>query len=140
MSEMGRKKLSKIEKAQVLIKIKLGSPVMKIAVNFNVSRQTVYTLLKAAKGLPDDTVPKQKIGSGKKRKTSAWTDHILRREVLISPSIMPASLKKKHLKMCEGVSIRTIQNPLKNDLGLPCTRAAKKPFLTKKMRKEIDFC
>ena len=67
---------------------------MKIAVEFNASRQIVYILLKAAKGLPDGTVTK--------RKTSAWTDPILRQEVLISPSIMPASLKKKHSKLLEG--------------------------------------
>ena len=60
---MGRKKLSEIKKTQSLIKIKLGVPVMKIAVELNVSKQTVYTLLKAAKGLPDGTVPKRKIVS-----------------------------------------------------------------------------
>ena len=36
---------------------------------------------------------------------SARTDHILRREILISPSITPASLKKKHPKLLEGVSV-----------------------------------
>ena len=133
---MGRKKLSEIEKAQALTKIKLSVPVIKIAVEWNVSRQTVYMLLKAAKGLPDGTVPKRKIGSGRKRKMSPRTDHILRRKVLISPSITPASLKKKHPKLLEGVSIRTIQHRLKNDLGLPCRRAAKKPLLTEKMRKK----
>ena len=61
---MGRTKLSEIEKAQVLIKIKLGVPVMKIAVELNLSKQIVYMLLKAAKGLPDGTVPLRKIGSG----------------------------------------------------------------------------
>ena len=63
---MGRKKLSEIEKAQALIKIKLGVPVMKNAVELNVSKQTIYTLIKAAKSLPDGTVPKPKIGSGRK--------------------------------------------------------------------------
>ena len=57
---MGRKKLSETEKAQALIKIKLGVPVMKIAVKLNVSIPTVKVLLKAAKGLPDGTVPKRK--------------------------------------------------------------------------------
>ena len=38
----------------------MSIPVMKIAVELNVSRQIVSMLLKAAKGLPDGTVPKQK--------------------------------------------------------------------------------
>ena len=132
---MGRKKLSEIENAQPLTKIKMGVPVTKVAADLNVSRQTVYTLLKVTKGLPEGTVPKRKIGSGRKRKTTARTDHLLRREVLLRPSITPASLKKKHPKLLEGVSIRTIQHRLKNDLGLPCRHAAKKPLLTEKMRK-----
>ena len=133
---MGRKKLSEIEKAQALTKIKMSVPVTKVAADLNVSRQTVYTLLKVTKGLPEGTVPKRKIGSGRKRKTTARTDHLLRREVLLRTSITPASLKKKHPKLLEGVSIRTIQHRLKNDLDLPCKRAAKKPLLTEKMRKK----
>ena len=75
---MGRKRLSEIEKAQALTKIKMNEPVTKVAANLNVSRLTVYTLLKATKGLPEVTVPKRKIGSGKKQKTTARTDHLLR--------------------------------------------------------------
>ena len=80
----------------------MGVPVIKIAMELNVLKQTVYTLLKAAKGLPDGIVSKRKFGSGRKRKTSARTDHIFMREVLISPSITPASLKMKHPKLLEG--------------------------------------
>ena len=96
---MGRKKLSEIEKAQTLTKIKMNVPVTKIAADLNISRQIVYTLLNATKSLPEGTVPKRKIGSGRKRKTTARTDHLLRREVLLRPSITPASLKNKHPKL-----------------------------------------
>ena len=133
---MGRKKLSEIEKAQAFTKIKMNVPVTKVAADLNVSRQTVYTLLKATKGLLEGTVSKRKIGSGRKRKTTARTDQLLRREVLLRPSITPASLKKKHPKLLEGVSIRTTKHRLKNDLGLPCRRAAKKLLLSEKMRKK----
>ena len=78
---------------------------MKIAAELNVSRQTINTLLKAAKGLPDGTVPKRKNAFGGKQKTSARTYHILRRKMLISPSVMHASLKKKHPKLLEGALI-----------------------------------
>ena len=134
---MGRKKFLEIEKAQALTKIKMNVPVTKVAADLYVARQTVYTLLKATKGLlSEGTVSKRKIGSGRKRKTTARTNHHLRREVVLRPSITPASFKKKHPKLLEGVFIRTIQHRLKNDLGLPCRRAAKKPLLTEKMRKK----
>ena len=132
---MGRKRLTEIEKAQTLTKIKMNEPVTKVAANLNVSRLTVYTLFKATKDLPEGTVPRRKIGSGRKRKTTARTDHLLRRKVLLRPSITPASLKKKHPKLLEGVSIRIIQHRFKNDFGLPCMRAAKKPLLTEEIRK-----
>ena len=125
---MRRKKLSEIEKAQALTKIKMNAPVAKVAADLNVSRQTVYILLKATKGLPEGTLPKRKLGSGKKQKTTARTDHLLKREVLLRPSITPASLKKKHPKLLEGVSIRTIQHRLKNDFGLPVGVQQKSPF------------
>ena len=121
---MGRKRLTEIEKAQTLTKIKINEPVTKVAANLNVSRLTVYTLFKATKDLPKGTVPRRKIGSGRKRKTTARTDHLLRREVLLRPSITPASLKKKHPKLLEGVSIRIIQHRFKNDFGLPCSKKA----------------
>ena len=74
---MGRKKLSEIEKAQALTKIKMNVLVTKVAADLNVSRQTVYTLLKATQGLPEGIIPKREIGSGRKRKTTARTDHLL---------------------------------------------------------------
>ena len=135
---MGRKKLSEIEKAQALIRIKLGVFVMKIAVQLNVSKRIVYTLLKAAKSLPDSTVPKRKFGSGRKRKTSARTDHnhIFRPEVLISPSIMPASLKKKHSNLLKGYQSKQSKIGLKMTLAFPAGMQIKKPLLTEKMRKK----
>ena len=65
---MVRKKLSEIEKAQALTKIKLGVPVMKIAVELKYQVSLVYTLLKVAKGLPDGTVLKRKLVLAKSEK------------------------------------------------------------------------
>ena len=129
---MGRKKLPEIEKAQALKKIKINVHVTKVAADLYVSRQTVYTLLKATKGLPEGTVPKRKIGSGRKRKTTARTDHLLRRKVLLSPSITPACLKKKHPKLLQGVSIRTIQHRLKMTWASPVGVQQKSRFGQKK--------
>ena len=82
---MGGKKLSEIEKAQALTKVEHGVPVTEIAADLKISRQAVYKMMKAARGLPKDTVPKRKISSGRKRKTSGRTDRLLKQEVLASP-------------------------------------------------------
>ena len=96
--------------------------------------------MKAASGLPKGTVSKRKIGSGRKRKTSGRTDRLLKQEVLASPSITAANLKKKHPELLEGASIRTIQNRLKNELGLLCRHAAKKnTFERQNDEKESEF-
>ena len=101
---------------------------MKIAVELNVSKKTVYTLLKAAKGLPDGNEPKRKIGSGRKRKTSPRTNHIFWREVLVSLSITPASLKKKHSKLLEGYQSKQSKIGLKMTLAFPAGVQQKSPF------------
>ena len=137
---MGKKKLSEIEKARALIKIKLKVPVMKIAVELNGSKQTVFMLLKAAKGLPDGIVPKRKIGSGRKRKTSAMTNHIFGRKVLISPSITPASLKKKHPKLLEGYKSKQFKISLKMTLAFPAGMQQKASSDRENEKKEINFC
>ena len=93
---MGKKKLSEKEKAQALTKVEHGVPVTEIAADLKVSRQVVYKLMKAKRGLPKNTVPEQKTGSGRKRKTSGRTDRLLKQEVLASSSITAANLKKRH--------------------------------------------
>ena len=97
--------------------------------------------MKVAKSLLNGTMPKGKIGSGRKWITSGRTDCLLKQEVLASPLIIAASLKK-HPEHLEGVSIWTIQNQLKKDLGLSCRHAAKKSLLTNKlltMKKKLNF-
>ena len=41
-----------------------------------------------------------------------------------------------HLELLENVAVRTIQHRLQKDLGLPSRKAAKKPLLTKQMKKQ----
>ena len=56
--KMGRKKLSEIEKAQALTKVEHSVSVTKIVADLKFSRQAIYKLMKAAKGLLKSTVPK----------------------------------------------------------------------------------
>ena len=103
---MKRKKLSEIEKAQALTKVEHGVPVTEIAADLKNYKQAIYKLMKAAKSLPKDIVPKRKIGSERKQKTSGRTDHLLKQEVLANSLITTANLKKKHLELLEGFQSR----------------------------------
>ncbi len=138
---MGRKKLTMTEKTYGLMLLKDGASVTRVAANLHVSRRTICSLKQAAARLPDNTIPIRKVGSGGKKKTTERTNTIVKREVLLNPSITAASLKKKHPMLLQDVSIRTIQHRLQKDLNMPSRRAAKKPLLTAPMmKKRIQFC
>ena len=104
-------------------------------------------LKKAAVGLPPNTIPERKKGSGRPRKTSKMTDAMLKREVMVSPTVTAGELKAMHPHVLGGggggggVSPRTNQHRLQKDLKLPCRKAAKKPLITARMRQQrLDFC
>ena len=138
---MGRSKLSMEEKTRGLTMLKEGASIARVALDLHVSKQTIFNLKRAAAGLPDNTTPPRKVGTGAKKKTSERTNAVLRREVMLSPSITAAALKKKHPLLLQNVSIRTIQHRLQKDLNLPSRRAAKKPLLTgAMMKKRLQFC
>ena len=138
---MGRKKLSTEEKCRALTMIQCGFSITRVAADLHVSRQALHKLKRTAARLPSCRTPPRKVGTGRKKKTTARTDALMRRDVMIDPSITAAALKKKHIQLLQNVSVRTIQHRLQKDLKMPCRRAAKKPLLTKAMmKKRVSFC
>ena len=93
-------------------------------------------LLASAKGLPPNKVPKQRFGGGRKKKTSNATDTLIKREVQKNPRLTALELKNLHPELLENVAVRTIQHRLQKSLGLPSRKAAKKPLLTERMKKQ----
>ena len=134
------KKLSCEEKTRCLTLLGEGRSVIHVSTIMKISRQAVYNLKRAAKSVSPGMIPSRKPGSGAKRKTTKRTDQLLKRKVMSDPSITAATLKMELPELLKDVSIRTIQHRLQKELGLPCRRAAKKPLLTKKMKKKrIQF-
>ena len=64
--------------------------------------QTIRMLKKAAVGLPPNTIPERKKGSGRPRKTSKRTDAMLKREVMVSPTVTAGDLKAMHPHVLGG--------------------------------------
>ena len=98
-------------------------------------KATVMRILAAAKELPSNTVLKHKFGGGRRRKTSKFTDAIMKRELQKNPRLTALELQTLHPNLLKNVTIRTVQHSLQKDSGLPSRKAAKKTFLTKRMKK-----
>lgn len=138
---MGRTKLDIAEKARILALVNEGLSNRDIAMRSGRSMQAIRMLKKAAAGLPPNAIPKRKEGSGRPRKTSMRTDSMLKREVMSCPTVTAGELKANHPDVLAGVSTRTIQHRLQKHMKMPCRKAAKKPLITARMRKQrLDFC
>ena len=114
---MGGKKILIEEKILVLTMLENGVSVIRLAANLHVSRPK-----RAAARLPPGTTPPRKVVTGAKKKTTARTDALIRHEVMMYPSVIAASLKKKHAQVLQEVSVRTIQRRLQKDQKMPCHR------------------
>ena len=80
---------------------------------------------------------KKKSDSGVPRITSSRTYKLLKREVLSYPSVTAFELKSKNSELLQNVSTRTIRHQLQKNLGLPCRRAAKKPYGNKEKKTQF---
>ena len=75
---MGRKKLSTEEKSRALTMIQCGFSITRVAADLHVSRQALHDLKRAAARLPSCRTPPRKMGTGRKKKTTARTDALMR--------------------------------------------------------------
>lgn len=138
---MGPTKLNMQEKSMVMALVGEGLSNREIGRKLGRSESAVRRVKKAAAMLGTAAAPERKKGTGRKRKTHPRTDKLLEREVRKDPFITAKELKEAHADVLGEVSVRTIQDRLQRHLKLPCRRAARKPLLTDKMKKQrIDFC
>ena len=87
-------------------------------------------LLSLAKGLSSNAVPKNKIGGGRRRKTS-HAAAFLRIEIQKKPQLTALNVKNLHPELLQNILFQTIQHFLQKDSGFPFLKAAKKPLLIK---------
>ena len=123
---MPGKYISDEEKAQILAWRQENVPIKVICERSGRGKGTVMRILAAAKELPCNTVPKHKFGGGRRRKTSKFTDAIMKRELQKNPRLTALELQTLHPNLLENVTIRTVQHRLQKNLGLQSRKAAKK--------------
>ena len=95
------------KKTPALTMLKEGVSIAHIDADLHVSKRVISDLKHAATGLPDNTMPTRKAGTGTKKRT---TDAVWPRDVILNPSINQANLKKKQPMLLQGISIRVIQH------------------------------
>ena len=93
-------------------------------------------LLAAARDLHQDAIPATKSRSGRRPKTSKYTDDLLIRELRKNYLLRTSELKEMHPDHLGNVSVRCIQHSLQKNLNTPSPRAAYKPLLISHMGKK----
>ena len=116
-----------------LTMLKEGAPIAHIAADRHVSKRVISALKQAARGLPDNTTPTRKAGTGTKKKTTDGTHAVWPRYMMLNPSITTANLKKKQPMSLQDTSIRIIQHRPQKDLNLPLLTS---PI----MKRMLQFC
>ena len=137
--------------------LKSGKSQKKVAAKMGVSLRTIERLAAKEKDLPEFQVsfhsvlffldfdsffsqtPKRKVGSGRTKSISLTTQLAMKRLVTRFPMTSARKMKQR-IPALAHVSVRCIQDTLKNELNLPSRRPAKKPLLTQKMKdKCLEF-
>ena len=133
---MPGKHTSSEEKAKLLALRQEKVFIKEICARSGRAKSTVVKFLASAKGLPSNKVPQHRFGGGHKKKTSNATNTLIKREVQKNPPLIALELKNLHPELLENVAVRIIQHRLQKGLGLPSCKAAKKPLLTERMKKQ----
>ncbi|KAK4313082.1 hypothetical protein Pmani_015551 [Petrolisthes manimaculis] len=129
------------ERTRVVALREEGGEINVIAARVGRGRATVIRILAASRRLGDNQVPTPKVRLGGKKKTSNRTDTLIRRSVIKNPFVTSIEIKKEYPELLRDVSERTVRYRLHHDLNLRAHRAARKPTLTKEMkRKRLEFC
>ena len=104
------------------------------------ARSSVMTFLAAARDLPQNVIQDNKPRSGRSPKTSKHTGGVRSQELHKKHHLSASELNEMHQDHVGNVSIRCIEQRLKNDLMIPSHRAASKTLLiARKRKKRLQF-
>ena len=135
-----KKQLSDTQKSRALAFLEEGVTQNEVSKRMNTSERTIGRLAKTGKQLKPGEVPKRKKGSGRKKKIDMEGLNQLKKSIKRNPKLTAKSLKKMHPKTLGKISLRTIRRTLQVDLNLPSFKAAKKPFISKRIKRQrIEF-
>ena len=89
-------------------------------------KATIMRILAAARKLLPNAVLKHKFGGERRRKTSQYSDTIMKQELQKNLCLTALDLQTLHPNLLKNVTVCTAQHRLQKDLDLPSGKAAKK--------------
>ena len=109
-------------KALILVWRQENVPMKVICERSGRGKATIMRVLAAAKELPRSAVPKHKFGGRRRRKTSRFTD-IIMKQLQKNPCLTALDLQTLHPNLLKNAIIHTVQHRLQKDLDLPSCKA-----------------
>ena len=135
------KQFSIEEKSRILVWSSTGVSGRTIAKQIGRPYRGIFRLILASRKHKTFTIPKRKPSSWSPSTVSEAVLRVLKRHVLMNPTITPARIKIELPKEFGHLSERRIQSLFKDKLKMPSWSAAKKPILTKAMKQNrLAFC
>ena len=137
---MGRRSTSKQDIGGVISLFKGKHKVKEIATLTGVCERTVQRLIKQYKESGETLTPVPKPKTGRPKKITRRTGKVLNRQVTDNPRCTARELKETNPQLLGGVSLRSVQQFLHDELGYRSYRARRKPLLSKQQKeKRIKF-
>ena len=112
-----------------------------IADQLHLNKRTVNRIIARFREEGEVALPAPRPRSGRPSKVSKATRRIISRQVTANPRLTARQLKENNPQLLGQVTIRCIQNILRNDLGYRSFKARRKPMLSFRQRQNrIKFC
>ncbi|MPC73648.1 hypothetical protein E2C01_067984 [Portunus trituberculatus] len=100
-----------------------------------VSSRSVRRWVKKCRKCPDEVIPVHSKWPGKARKVSKRTLNVIKRQVMSHPTNTARDIKQSNTDLLQNVSLRSVSHYIHDYLDLPSRRAARKPLLTARHKK-----
>ena len=137
---MGKRHLTDVEKARIIEMRENGYTVPEISKKFKRGKSAIFSLLKRHREDPRGRIPSHRKIPGRPTKLSKTTLKLLKINLTKNPFLTAFELQQMYPDLLSGVCVRTIQFHIRRDHNMPIRKAAVKPLITSRMRKDrLEF-
>ena len=126
------KQLDQIGKTRAIAWYQEDVSQAEIARRLDVSKSTIYRVLRRYKN--ENTIPERKQGSGPPKKVTKDILKVIKQSIQKNPMLTSNQIKQMNKKQLKNISTRTIRRYLLEELKLRSYKIVKKPYLTKQQK------
>ena len=129
--------LTKERRVQILTLFRQGISIRKVALEVGCHFNSVWRVVKKYKDIDDPCKISMSVKKGGRPSLFTPTlDNFLKRTIDKEPRLTCLEIKNRYPDLFQNISVRRIQERLKNCLDRPSRRCAKKPMLSERMKKD----